>query len=403
MNDIQRFQNLSSKLVSAIQAQIEEVVFKDSRIDNNLLRAEALRYFTRVFGAGLVSQLEAHDPSYPSFIKILSPWLNWGYPNPDGTYTFSAIHGDYDYRIFGTRGSARLFDIEVWDGDIADLKNARSIGGLRNIFNGKSDMHINEDGSFEVILSKDKKEGNWIKLSPSYGHLYIRQWFYDYETEQPGSFHIERIGASYPRPALTAETHIENIERLTQYLESVFETCHKGISLHYADAPDIVPFPPGLINSELEGQIAFRKQSYGRGRFYCEPDQAVIIEVEPPKAEYWMFGLLSPFWESYDWLGRQISINGFQAVIDEDGIFRAVIAHRDPGLPNWLDACGHNHGLIAARYNWSDNIPIPKLRTVALSSLREELPKSTPHTSPAERHQILHKRVLSQRNRPVDW
>ena len=37
---------------------------------------------------------------------------------------------------------------------------------------------------------------------------------------------------------------------------------------------------------------------------------------------------------------RQSSLNGHQAVLDPDGVFRAVISARDPGVPNWLDTGG---------------------------------------------------------------
>jgi hypothetical protein len=402
-NDSIDFHKTFEQLLDTLRQRGEEVIFRDDRITTDLYRGEALRYFMRVFAAGLVSQVEGHDAAYPHFIKILSPWLNWGYPNPDGTYAFAPLHGDYTYRIHGKRGTARLFDIEVWEGGIEDLKSARSIGGRRDIFKGKSDLVVAADGSFEVVLSRDEQAGNWIALPPGQGHLYIRQWFYDYENERPGDFYIERVGAKFPKPPLSAGEYATAFQRLIRFTDTVHEPLKRGISSHYMQDAGIVPFPAGLIRSAEEGEIAFRKQSYGRGRFTCQPDEAVIIEVTPPQAEYWMFGLLSPFWESYDWLGRQISINGHQAVIDDDGLFRAVISHQDPGVSNWLDACGHTHGLIAARYNWSETVPIPSLRTVPLNNLKDALPSTTRRISPSERDNILRRRFLSQRRRSVDW
>ncbi|MDB5970033.1 MAG: hypothetical protein JWQ90_2483 [Hydrocarboniphaga sp.] len=393
------FRALATRLVETLLRRGDEVVFGDKQITDDLLQGEALRYFTRVFSAGLVSQLEGNTPDYPSFIKIISPWLNWGYTNPDGTYSFVNLHGDYSYRIFGKRGTAKLFDIEMWDGDIAQLSKAVSIGGMRDIVGGKSDMHFEEDGSFEVILSKEQQGRNWVKLPEGHAHLYIRQWYYDYENEVPGDFYIERIGATYPRQALTAKHHVDNFERLINFVDTVWAPLKQGIALHYQGEPGVVPFPSGLIG---EGN-AFRAQRYGRGRFTLGPDEAIILEVTPPQAQYWMFGLMSPFWEIYDWLGRQVSINGHQAVIDDDGKFRAVIAHQDPGVPNWLDASGHRHGLIAARYNWSDDVPIPTLKTVPFSTLKDELPATTRRISPEERSEILRRRLLSQRRRGVDW
>jgi hypothetical protein len=33
-------------------------------------------------------------------------------------------------------------------------------------------------------------------------------------------------------------------------------------------------------------------------------------------------------------------------VFETDGSYRIVIAHRDPGVPNWLDTEGHTEGTI---------------------------------------------------------
>ena len=41
--------------------------------------------------------------------------------------------------------------------------------------------------------------------------------------------------------------------------------------------------------------------------------------------------------------GTSRRLNGHQAVLD-DGVFRAVVAHRDPGVANWLDTAGNRRG-----------------------------------------------------------
>jgi hypothetical protein len=399
------FAALAARLTAAIDQATRRFAFDNPRASDEQLRGEGLRYIWRTVAAGLVSQIEGHDPAYPHFFKILSPWLNWGYPNPDGTYAFTSLHGDYSYRLFGTRGTARLFDVEVWEGDISDLRNARSFGGLRDICGGKGEIEIDADGSFEIIFSTSEHAGNWIALPPGFAHLYVRQWYYDHEKERPGQLYVERIDATYPRPPLTSAELAASFERLIAFVETVHEPLALGVEQHYAGDGSQVPFPAGLLSSGSDsgGQIAFRNQCYGRGHFECAPGEAVILELEPPRAEYWMFGLLSPFWESYDWLGRQISINGHQAVIDEDGRFRAVISHEDPGVPNWLDACGHTDGLIGGRYNWTEDVPIPTLRTVRVDQLDRVLPASTRRITPEQRSELLRRRLHSQQRRQVAW
>lgn len=98
-------------------------------------------------------------------------------------------------------------------------------------------------------------------------------------------------------------------------------------------------------------------------------------------------------WEALDYNLRQTSLNGHQALLDPDGVFRAVISHQDPGVSNWLDAGGHHFGLIAGRYYDPDSKPIPKLKLVKLSELRQHLPKTTKFITSEERQGVLRQRM----------
>jgi len=71
--------------------------------------------------------------------------------------------------------------------------------------------------------------------------------------------------------------------------------------------------------------------------------------------------------------------------VDADGVFRAVVAHLDPGVANWLDPVGHREGSMIYRWNMADATPVPKVRRVALSDLAAALPADTPRIDAATR------------------
>jgi hypothetical protein len=100
---------------------------------------------------------------------------------------------------------------------------------------------------------------------------------------------------------------------------------------------------------------------------------------------------------------RQSSLNGHQAMLDPDGMFRAVIAHRDPGVPNWLDAAGHTDGLIVCRYFRPESVEEPVFRVVPFDKVRDELPASTMTVAPGERDEVLRRRMHSVRRRSCDF
>ena len=378
---------------SALQETAQEIVFKNPKIDSDLARAEGLRYLTRLIAGGSLVELEAHDPAYPHFVRILNPWIQWGLPNPDCGYLHAAVHGDYSYRISGRRGSARVFRAEVYEGDWARM------AGL-HVFDGSSDLVAGPQGEFELVLSREERPGNWLRLPPGAGFLFVRQIYSDWDREEPAQLLIEREGAEYPPPAPTPADLVERLQLLTDFVRHSSVILGKGVEQYYTADPDRIPFPP--IKMGREDEYTHDGMHFGQGYYQCEPDQAVILEVEPPPCDYWGIQLVSQFWESMDWYVSQTSLNNHQGVLDSDGCFRAVISHRDPGVPNWLDTRDHTIGLISARYYRPESVPVPGLRTVPFDKVRELLPPETPEVTPAERRDMLRRRMLSVRRRMCD-
>jgi len=133
-------------------------------------------------------------------------------------------------------------------------------------------------------------------------------------------------------------------------------------------------------------------QAYAMGNFACGPEEAVIVELEPPPCKHWVFAMGNLFWEQIEFASRQSSLNGFQARLDGDGRFRGVIAQRDPGVPNWLDPAGDERGTIAMRFLGADREPACRIERVPLERLRDHLPADTPVVSPQERSALLERR-----------
>ncbi|MGH9080563.1 MAG: DUF1214 domain-containing protein, partial [Acidimicrobiales bacterium] len=125
------------------------------------------------------------------------------------------------------------------------------------------------------------------------------------------------------------------------------------------------------------------------GSWSLGDDEALLIEVTPPAALYWSVSLGSYWWESIDYANRQSSLNGHQARLDPDGVFRAVVAHADPGLANWLDTAGNHHGAMIFRWLRAEAAPVPDVGVVPVADLMDALPRRSPRIGAAERRQEL--------------
>jgi hypothetical protein len=134
-------------------------------------------------------------------------------------------------------------------------------------------------------------------------------------------------------------------------------------------------------------------QHYFQGLFHLEPGHVLLLETALPRSvRYWNVQLTDPVWNTIDWLNRQSSLNGGQAICDADGRFRAVIALDDPGVPNWLDPGGWADGAIMLRWTQASDAPVPTLRSIRAEDLRAALPAETPVVTPDQRQDALRRR-----------
>ncbi|MEO2169518.1 MAG: hypothetical protein ABGY42_15655, partial [bacterium] len=89
---------------------------------------------------------------------------------------------------------------------------------------------------------------------------------------------------------------------------------------------------------------------------------------------------------------RQSSINSSQAELDADGVFRAVIAHQDPGIANWLDPVGRNEGSLGLRYLFPDGVTQPSFTVVPANRVLHSLPDTTARVDAEQRRTRLERR-----------
>jgi hypothetical protein len=71
---------------------------------------------------------------------------------------------------------------------------------------------------------------------------------------------------------------------------------------------------------------------------------------------------------------------------DDDGRFRIVMSHADPGVQNWIDACGYADGLVTYRWVRPTTAPTPTSTVVKVADVFAVLFDSTLRFSPADRN-----------------
>jgi hypothetical protein len=326
---------------------------------------------------------------------MLSSALNFAAPVPDFTYTYAPIRGEGNYRIAGYRGTSLFAVLTVSETYFTRTEHPKP--GLANY--DFDDLTIAEDGAFEVILSAERPagyDGDWWFLDPGATNLAVRHAMYDWLREVDPRMTIERLDVPAARPRTSAEELSARMTEVAQWVE--YSIQHWLI--HVAESRE-----KGIINRlEVHDYSGFTgsswSQVYLEGLYDIDEDEALIIETEiPEQVRYWSFLLADELFATLDWTHRQSSLNAFQARLDADGLFRGVVAGRDPGVPNWLDTGGFRKGAIQCRWNQASSTPRPRLTRVALKEVRDHLPADTPEVTPEQRDKLLRERRMGAQMR----
>lgn len=344
-------------------------------------RADATMFALHFAAAGAQYAFE-QDPAYPVMEKFLSfTGKAHGVANPDCSYHHAMLDAAYTYRVSGNRGTVRLIDADVATHTIADRAQVTSDSFAKRGI----DLPLGED--FEIILSREPQDGLWLQLPPE-GQCFIifREYAYDWDTEIPATLRIERVDASYPPPPTTPAVLAERAKQFAQWMKCEYLVPNREA---------ILAKEPNTLESMSFGQANLQTNHYMNGVLVCQPDEVLVIEMPAPDAFFWTLGVFDSIGSAAHPHMRITSINGHQARIDPDGMFRAVVAHRDPGYANWLDAAGHRVMITMFRGNQLKSVPQVKITRGSFDALPSLMPADSHRVSHDERQVLLRRRLES--------
>jgi len=370
-----------SERLSGLDARIRSALAPN----DTATRADGYRYLCMLVRNAFDVAIEDIDPERPR-INWLTRRNKIGWDCPDALYGNVAIRDDAVYRVTGVKGSVHFLGLQV-------------MAGIRSIANGYADeWAADAGGRFELFVGGAQRAGNWLPLAPGADTIWMRQFFYDWDRETPAPLWIDRVDDAAPH----APSGLLDAAFMARRLDGVATNVEANVELWLGTAAALRQRYCNVFPKEIFGGTAMGAQAHqaaGTCAYRVAPDEALLLEVEAPRAKYWSVDLCNFWLESLDYAHHQSSLNGHQAAVDDDGIFRAVVSHRDPGVPNWLDPVEHPEGSMIYRWNLAETTPYPGLRIVPLAELRRHLPATTPVVTPAERAATIERRRQGVRRR----
>ena len=338
------------------------------------LRAEGYRYVKRVETLGHQLFVEFPTTTRPMLVRYGDDLTPFGATNVDNNYYRAFVDPAGTYRITGDVSGVKELLFSVQDGEFIYGKvDVLAEAGL-------DDLDIGDDGRLELYLGGPERSINWLPLADDAVYINVREFVADWEHDALAVLHLERVDEVAPVTNLDAPEMIVALDRVATWVEVSVRVWNEYAAGARMMTPVNELSPPSLPQGSAANML------HGATRWELEPDQALVVEFEPPEVTYWSIQTYVLDWmQPLDFVNRVTSLNDGQLVVDDDGRTRIVLAHTDPGVANWLDTSGLRSGLMSYRYVKATKAPAPTTVLVDLAAVRDHLPASTSVFTPDDR------------------
>jgi len=331
--------------------------------------AEGLRVILHHVATGLETQFE-DDAAAPTFRSIVTPWRKALGDNADAMYHDAKIDPAGTYRIAGRTAGAVYVSFTVEAGAEDGAFPSGTLGVLND-----TGFDVDGDGRFALTLGGPKQDRNWLGLAAGASRITVRHYW---EQSSPPAIppapdlalKIELVGGEVaPSPrAPSDESVAQSIRRMARYVRS--RTVDLIAKPGVGEAPAFVSRIPNVFAAPVKPgahALAAADAAYSLAPYVLGPDEALVISGRWPDCRCANVNLWNRQLQTYDYLRHQVCLNRSQMKLEADGSFRVVIAHRNPGMPNWLDTEGRPFGLVFWRFMLPEGaIATPEAEVITL-------------------------------------
>lgn len=309
--------------------------------------AEARRVMLHALMHGIDCWLEA-DPARPFFTAFIHQHKKLLGDNPDARYFSAVVDDQHSYRIRGNLAGATYTSFTI---ELGATTEGDGIGSTINDTQFKADAN----GDFEITLSKDKTKGNWMQLPKGASSVTSRHYYENKLSINNDRMHhipidIENLQQVPPRAAPSDAEIAAGIRRVATFVKGNVVTMTEEKSPAWVSRVPNQFIPPKKDDSHETITYAARDNIYSMAPFVLGPNQALLIRGRFPNCRFANVVMFNRFLQTFNYEERSISLNREQTTLDMDGNFEMIVAHRDPGRPNWLDTEGRPYGIMFWRF-----------------------------------------------------
>ena len=343
---------------------------------------EGFRYLSRMVLMANFRAIERRTPgTRAQRIGLIPPPPKGGIgvQSPNQDHIVQPVDARHRYRITGTAGDVYTH-LSAWSPPIPDDVGAASVGldAEDHLERFNPNMALTPhtlvladiaaaDGTVDFVLSVDPPDDGsaWMSMAPTTRELMGRVVYDDRHGQTP--------------PRLTIECLDDHEQPETPTPEDMAERLAVAGQLVLGQKADYEGWTADLLTRENETE--FTREWYERiggspddrhfefGYWRVPEGSALVIEFDEPATQHWNFQLCNHWMEN---LANYATGEGYidkENAARNDGRVRIVVAHEDPGVPNWIEPDARDHGVMGLRFVRPAIEPQVETRLVPIADL----------------------------------
>ena len=343
---------------------------------------EGFRYLSRMVLMANFRAIERRTPgTRAQRIGLIPPPPKGGIgvQSPNQDHIVQPVDARHRYRITGTAGDVYTH-LSAWSPPIPDDVGAASVGldAEDHLERFNPNMALTPhtlvladiaaaDGTVDFVLSVDPPDDGsaWMSMAPTTRELMGRVVYDDRHGQTP--------------PRLTIECLDDHEQPETPTPEDMAERLAVAGQLVLGQKADYEGWTADLLTRENETE--FTREWYERiggspddrhfefGYWRVPEGSALVLEFDEPATQHWNFQLCNHWMEN---LANYATGEGYidkENAVRNDGRVRIVVAHEDPGVPNWIEPDVRDHGVMGLRFVRPAVEPQVETRLVPIADL----------------------------------
>ena len=353
------------KLLKAMSEATSRVYSEEMGL-NEVDRAEGMRALAQTFSLAAEIHIEKGNPREPAFTNWMASGRKVLGDNPDARYDSAPVSPDYVYEVYGNLSGCAAQTFTVY---------GRGPLGWNNVAGELTpdQMEIGPDGAFSLILSKERPADakNWIELNDSAHMFLMRQFFNDVPIEKrPRDFDIRRLDAVAAPEIYSEAEFAKRTDAAADFFTIVVDATFGLARMRANPANSMeqpVEFDPSIVGIYYPSVYNI----YFGGWFDIAEDEALVFEGDDLRGGYAIVHIMNGWLQSIEGPGGNQKFNKSTLKTKEDGSWRAIVSHKDPGTDNWLNPHGHSQGHFTMRivHPEGEGTTRPRAQKVKLTEL----------------------------------